>query len=251
MKRTRYQGVFSVVRFNWHFFLGAAIAAISLIAVACFLPFGFALLCLLAVFGVIVTVLVSLGATYLAYDASPLYRLDWLAPHLPDVGTVANVHAGFDETSGLLRELYPEIDWVVYDFYDPQKHTEISIRRAREAQPPVAGTISHSTGLFPAVDDSLDVILLTLAAHEIRDHIERASYFREMSRSLKPGGVIIVTEHLRDYPNLLAYNFGAFHFHTEKVWLETFQNAGLRVLARENTAPLITTYILTQDENNS
>jgi len=251
MKRSSVQGVFTVIRFNWHFYLIAMVGVMVLITAACFISGWISAFCLLAAAGMMVTMIISLVATYLAYDSSPLYRLDWLKSHLPDSGKGANIHAGFDETSGLLRECYPGIGWDVYDFYDPLKHTEVSIRRARASQPPVAGTVAHSTDKFPAEDDSLDIILLTLAAHEIRDHTERVSYFRDLRRSLKPGGVIVVTEHLRDFQNLVAYNLGAFHFHSAKTWLDTFREAGLSVSATERTAPLITTFTLTDNESDS
>ncbi len=38
------------------------------------------------------------------------------------------------------------------------------------------------------------------------------SFFNELNRVLKPNGQIVVTEHLRDLNNFLAYNIGFFHF---------------------------------------
>ncbi|WP_435893776.1 methyltransferase domain-containing protein [Oceaniferula spumae] len=251
MSRSPFQGVVTVVRFNWHFYLFALMGVIVLLTVALICSGWISLLSWLAALGVLLTTVMSLVATYLAYDGSRLYRLDWLAPHLPEQGAGANIHAGFDETTALLRACYPGIVWGVYDFYDPKKHTEVSIQRARKAQPPEAGTIAHATDCFPADDDSLDVILLTLAAHEIRDHRERVDYFRDLRRSLKPGGLIVVTEHLRDLQNLIAYNLGAFHFHTAGVWLKTFREAGLTVTGTSRTAPLITTFVLTDHEDDS
>lgn len=250
MSRKPFQGVAAVVRFNWHFYLGAAVVLAVLLVAATVFSGWLAVVFAVVAAGVALTTLLSLAATFLAYDASPLYRLDWLGELLPERGEAANIHAGFDETSCLLRARFPAINWRVYDFYDPAKHTELSIRRARKAHPPDPTAIVHSTDAFPAGEDAFDAVLLTLAAHEIRGHRERVNYFGGLRRSLKPGGLIVVTEHLRDARNLAAYNLGAFHFHTAGAWLRTFQDAGLAVRETFSPAPFITTFVLVNHANH-
>lgn len=244
MKRGPFQGCINVIRFNWHFFALAGLAVSALLGVA-WISSGWVSVCAMcAGAGVLISVASSLIATYRAYDGSGFYRLEWLDGKLPPCGVGANIHAGFDETTGLLWRRCPGVDWTAFDFYDPARHTEVSIRRARSVHPPAADTVAHSTSSFPADDASIDVILLTLAAHEIRDHKERITYFKDLRRVLKPDGVIIVTEHLRDPPNWMAYHIGALHFHSSAVWLHTFREAGLALVATERTAPLITTFTL-------
>jgi hypothetical protein len=238
------QGVLTVLRFNWHFFAIATAGLVALVVFAAFLPRPFDLLAVAAAQFAALLILVSLAATFVAYDASGLYRLDWLAPLLPPTGTAANIHAGFDETSVLLRARFPGIKWTVLDFYDSAKHTEISIRRARAANPPEPGTLALSTtapvfGIAP-----FDRVLLLLAAHEIRDHAERVGFFRALRRSLAPDGAILVVEHLRDPANLLAYHLGAWHFHSAPEWLATFRDAGLNVSDQRRLNPFITLFIL-------
>lgn len=250
MKRRPLQGVRTVVRFNWHFFAGAAaaIAVLSLGARALSSPASE--LALAAAIAASVAVFISLFATFIAYDATGLYSFAWLdhwmrveePPGRPLAA--ANIHAGFDETSELLAERYPVFAWSVFDFFDAAKHTEISIRRARAAHPPRPDTVALRDGVIPRPDASFDRILLILAAHEIRDHAERAAFFRELRRAVRPGGLIIVTEHLRDPANLLAYNLGAWHFHTPAEWLATFADAGLEVVARRQINPFVTTFVL-------
>jgi hypothetical protein len=65
-----------------------------------------------------------------------------------------------------------------------------------------------------------------------------------MKRVLKLNGKIIVTEHLRDFPNFLAYTIGFFHFHSKKTWKKTFQEADLKVSEEIKITPFLTTFIL-------
>jgi hypothetical protein len=83
-----------------------------------------------------------------------------------------------------------------------------------------------------------------LSAHEIRDPLERIAFFHELRRALSRDGLLIVTEHLRDWPNIAAYNLGSLHFHRPATWLDAFTAAELRLVATFRPAPLITTFIL-------
>jgi hypothetical protein len=244
VNRSRFQGVVTILRFNWHFFAGAALGLALLLALAVALPgpLGSAALALFLV-GVL-AVFLSLAASFVAYDAGGLYRLDWLDPWMQSVERAANLHAGFDETSVLLRARYPQVDWTVFDFYDPAKHTEISIRRARVARPPHPGTLALSTTSPSFGGRAYGRHLLILSAHEIRAHSERVSFFRALRLSLDADGAIIVVEHLRDPANCLVYTIGAWHFHTPSEWLATFAEAGLRVQARQRLNPFITLFVL-------
>lgn len=244
MKRSPLQGVATVVRFNWHFyaFALAGVAALGMAAVVA--PAGLALASAVAAALVTFTVVISLLATWLAYDASGFYGFNWLAPWMPAQGRGANIHAGFDESTALLRDHFPGLVWSVFDFYDPEKHTEVSIRRARHACPPSADTVRIPTRSLPLADASFDRILLLLAAHEIRDAQERTDFFRELHRILAPGGLVIVAEHLRDRPNIAAYNLGAWHFHRPAAWKTAFAAAGFEETATLKPAPFITAFIL-------
>ncbi|MBC8009458.1 MAG: methyltransferase domain-containing protein [Burkholderiales bacterium] len=249
MSRTAFQGLATVVRFNWHLYVLALIGVSALLIIAAFSPAWLALVC--AAFAVLATlsIILSLAATWLAYDASGLYRLHWLDPWMSAQGHAANIHAGFDETTPLLRTRFPAFTWGVFDFYDPVQHTEVSIRRARAAYPPPAETVAISTRHLPVVDASLDRILLILAAHEIRDPQERITFFRELHRALAPDGLLIVTEHLRDLPNIAAYNLGCFHFHRPSTWHDAFAAAQFTLAATLKPAPMITTFILKKHGN--
>lgn len=232
MKRTPHQGLWTVVRFNWHFFAIAG-AAVVILAAAGFWW--------LAVPGLLAVVIPLLATSY-AYDRSGLYDLRWL--DMTGVDTAANIHAGFDETTGLLRDRFPTVSWHVFEFYDPEKHTEISIRRARTVSTPDPATIAISSERIPLPDHALDRALLILAAHEIRDPAERTGFFRELKRVVKPEGGVIVVEHLRDAANLLAYGPGAFHFLTRAAWTATFGESGWEISREFRINKLITCFHL-------
>lgn len=251
VERRPFQGVWTIIRFNWHLHVIALAAIAFLLAGAVYLTGIAALVCTLLAISALLSVMLSLLATWHAYDASGLYQPAWLAPDLENARHAANIHAGFDETTAMLNSTFPKIDWHVFDFYDPSKHTEISIRRARKAHPPSPGTMTINTDQIPLAVSSLDRALLILAAHEIRDHDERVAFFRELKRVLAPGGRVIITEHLRDLANIAAYSIGAWHFHPRAEWLATFHAAGFRVAREFRNNLLITTFVLEPDANTA
>ena len=195
--------------------------------------------------GVLLTTVISLLVSWYVYDRSELYRFEWL-PELPAGSRIVNIHAGFDETSALLARKYPTANMTVLDFYDPALHTEVSIQRARKVYPPYPGTVAVSTDDPLLEDNSVEAVFLLMAAHEIRDAEERARFFQRLHRALKPGGRVVVTEHLRDLPNSLAYSFGVFHFLPYDDWYMTFFAAGFQTVSEEKLTPFLTTFTLTK-----
>lgn len=176
-----------------------------------------------------------------------MYSLNWLdSISLSKGSPIVNIHAGFDESSHLLKHKFPEAELSVLDFYDPVKHTEVSIKRARKAYPAFPGTKAISTSQLPLAESSGDCIFLILAAHEIRNEEERLAFFTGLKHALKPDGKIIVTEHLRDLPNFMAYTIGFFHFLPESHWKKAFKDSGLHISERFRITPFINTFILTK-----
>lgn len=241
--RRPFQGVLNIVRFNWHFYVFALALVLMLFFVADYFvpPLRTVLLiiCILAT----ASTLLSLLASFYVYDLSGLYNFKWLDPQNAK-NTIVNINAGFDETSTLLQAKFNQAELVVLDFYDPAKHTEISIKRARKAYPPFPGTQQTETGNLKLLDDSADKIFVILSAHEIRNESERIAFFKELKRAIKPTGQIYIIEHLRDVPNFLAYNIGFFHFHAKSSWLKTFDDAGLTLKNEIKLTPFISNFIL-------
>jgi hypothetical protein len=242
------QGVRNIVRFNWHFYALAAAGVVALAVLVFFLPENFRFLAGAGSLLILTPVALSLLVSLYVYDLSGLYELAWLdALGSEEHGKFANIHAGFDETSLLLRKKFPGVELLVFDFYDPEKHTEVSVKRARRAYPAFPGTREVSTSRLPLHNNSVDVIFLVFAAHEIRDEKERIAFFRELRRTLRDDGKIVVTEHLRDLPNFLAYTIGFFHFMPRSSWLRTFGQVGLKISGQEKVTPFVTTFILEKD----
>lgn len=249
IKRTAFQGVYNILRFNWHFYV---IAFVILGGFAFFIKYlpeylhaYFLIFCCTAIASIIISVLIS----YYVYDVSHLYEFNWL----PNCNNqkVLNINAGFDETSDFLLDKYPNTILSICDFYDPKKHTEVSIKRAREAYPPNESSISVTTDKLPFDDQSFDICLATLAAHEIRNEHERIQFFKELHRVTKKDGKIFVTEHLRDLNNFLVYTAGFLHFHSKSTWHHTFDKSQLEVSEEIKTTPFISTFILTKNGTTS
>ena len=250
--RKPFQGVWNIIRFNRHFYVPAVAALFILGFSVLYFPFQLRVWAYLLITAAAATVITTLLISYIIYDRSGFYQLSWLQLTFPaDDPVLVNIHSGFDETSHALSRKYPTAQLTVMDFYDPIKHTETAIKRARKAYPPYPGTIKVKTDSLPLADSSADHILLTFAAHEIRDQNERNLFFRELFRMLKPGGCIVVTEHLRDLPNFLAYNIGFFHFLSQKTWQETFKNGGWNVSSHVKFTPFVSIFTLTKHGTSS
>jgi ubiquinone/menaquinone biosynthesis C-methylase UbiE len=242
--RKPFQGVWNIVRFNWHFYVLAFGFLLVLVVLAnCLVPFSiyFWTIGLL----VLIPTVVSLFVSYYVYDVSELYKLNWLHDFNADQeATIVNINAGFDETSGLIDNKFPKAKLVVLDFYDPKTHTEISIKRARNAYPQFPNTVQVTTSKIPLETNSADLITVLFSAHEIRNEQERIVFFKELNRILQPEGQIIITEHLRDFANFCAYTIGFLHFYSKKTWHKTFHTAGFKIVKEQKITPFISTFIL-------
>lgn len=242
LKRGSFQGVANILRFNWPFFGFALAGTVATVFVASLAPTPWSVLGWLAATGILATTTVSLVVSWYVYDRSGLYTLAWLPERIPK--RILNINAGFDETSALLAARYPSANLEVHDFYEPARHTEASIRRARKAYPPYPGTQATTTGKLECPDSSADLICMILSAHEIRDEEERVGFFREVARVLESEGRIVIVEHLRDTANFLAYTIGFFHFHSHEAWERTFHGAGLTLETEVKHTPFLSVFIL-------
>jgi len=242
--RKPYQGVWNIVRFNWHFYLIAFGLIMLCLSVNHHLDRSLILITHIICLTTLTVIFISLAVSFYVYDISPLYSFDWLNKQNLRGGNWVNIHAGFDETSGLLKSKFPEIDLVVFDFYDPDVHTEVSIKRARRAYPAHKGAKKINTQNIPLDNQSVDYVFLILSAHEIRNMEERRVFFTESNRILRPKGKIIVVEHLRDWKNFFAYNIGFLHFYSAKTWLDTFRLAELKIAKEQKITPFISVFIL-------
>ncbi len=243
--RKPFQGVGNIIRFNWHFYLLSVTLAFFLLFLKNYFnePFHIYFSILLSL--ILLTTVITLLVSFYVYDLSGLYKLNWLSELLNENNNkIVNINSGFDETSILLKEKFPDSELIVFDFYNPLKHTEVSISRARKAYPPFPNTIQVSTSAIPLDDNYADKIFVILSAHEIRNESERIIFFKELERMLNQKGQIIVTEHLRNLPNFFAYNIGAFHFFSESSWKKIFETAHFKIVKTISVTSFIKTFIL-------
>jgi hypothetical protein len=254
LQRKKLQGIRNIIRFNWHFYVMALLAIFVLCVLQAFTKtILLVYLYHLLAFFVFVNTFMSLAVSLYVYDLSNLYSLNWLddvlLENLPKNAKLVNIHAGFDETSSLLAQKYNEANLQVFDFYDQQKHTEISIERARKAYPPYPNTQKITTQDIPLPNNSIDYIFLLFAAHEIRNDEERNIFFSILANKLTENGKLIVVEHLRDIPNFLAYTIGFLHFFPKKLWFTTFQQANLQILQEQKITPFVSVFTLSKINN--
>jgi len=246
--RKPFQGVINIIRFNWDFYLMAFTLIIILFSAAnCFekqIQISVYSVVILIALSTIISILVS----FYIYDLSGLYELKWIVL-TGNENLIINVNAGFDETTALIKNKFKGADLIALDFYDPIKHTERSIKRARKAYPSATDTISVITTNLPLEDNSADKIFVIFSAHEIRNKEERSLFFKELRRVLKPEGQIYLMEHLRDTVNFMAYNIGFLHFYSKNTWIETFDDAKLIIKHEIKITPFISTFILTKNGN--
>lgn len=249
--RGRFQGVGAIVRFNWPFYLVAALA-VFVLTISCFLvPVGWSLAVLLCgLSGGVYFLSVSLLVSYWIYDLSDLYRFRWLAriSGIRKAKRVVFCHCGFDEASELLKSEIGNAELVVLDHYDPERMTEASIKRARKLFPPTGETIAVAYDQWPTERDRADLVFGILAIHEFRSVGERAAWFAEAKRSLAAGGKIIVIEHVRDAANFLAFGPGFLHFHSVGKWRESWESAGLKLANTFRITPWVRVFAIKANE---
>jgi SAM-dependent methyltransferase len=249
--RTRWQGVSNIVRFNAPVYVLAMGVVVVATVVALMAPSPVALMA--AIVGIITMLLTagSLWASYVSYDSSGLYEWQWLRPWLPTSTTVmAHVHTGLDESTTTLRERFPGTTVHVFDASDTRAQTEPSIARARAIVPLHPDTIAVGMAALPLPAGSVDVVLLPMAAHEVRDDDTRAQWFNSLASSLRPGGRMLVIEHLRDARNAMAFHIGVLHFLSRATWLNTFRRAGLVVVGEQRIATFLWVFALQRSNDD-
>jgi hypothetical protein len=246
--RKPFQGITNIIRFNWHYYVIAFGLITIVLFTSKFLPGVLRISAIIILLMAVAGIIISLAISWYVYDHSELYSLNWLnSLNISSDKQLVNINAGFDETSSVLAHKFPGSGLLVFDFYDPAKHTEISVERARNACPAFPGTKTISTVDIPLQSTSVDYIFLLFAAHEIRNHKERIEFFTQLGNALRRNGKIIVTEHQRDIYNFLAYNIGFFHFFSNKTWNQTFAKAGLHKETTFKLTPFISTFVLTKN----
>lgn len=247
----RPSGVREVLRYNWPLYAAGGLAAAVGWTLAHYLPRRLprrtscgpataARTGALAATGLLAS---GTAASWWVYDRSELHTFSWLADLLPQgPGAHLVVSAGLDEASRPLARRYPASTQTVVDLYDPALTTEGSIRRARRRVPPADGTLPARPEHLPVPSASQDTVFLVFAAHELRHAHDRDALFAECARALRPGGALVLVEHLRDAANTTVYGPGAWHFLPRAEWLRLADGAGLSAAGERRIATFVTAF---------
>lgn len=244
IKRKKFQGVLNILSFNRHFYIyGLCVLALIITSYLIFhwSTTLFWVAVALFVYGLLMPLLVS---AYV-YDFSGYYNFDWLKNQKltdSESNQMVNINAGFDETSYIIKNHFPKSNLKVFDFYNPNQHTEPAIIRARKVSLVYPNTQQIKTYSIPLETNSVDTIFLLSAAHEIRSNKEKVQFLKECLRICKPNGQVIMVEHLRDFPNFLAFSIGFTHFFSKKVWKEAIKNAGFTFLKETKFTPYMSIF---------
>jgi ubiquinone/menaquinone biosynthesis C-methylase UbiE len=244
IKRRKFQGVLNILSFNRHFYVfGLIVLTIIIISYLVFswsnLLFWVVILAFL--YGLIMPLIVS---AYI-YDFSGYYDFKWLKSfNLTDSEDkqVLNINAGFDETSFIIKNYFPKSNLKVFDFYNAEQHTEPAIIRARKVSLVYPNTEQIISNTIPLKDNSVDLIFLLSAAHEIRSQDEKIHFLKECHRVCKSNANVIMIEHLRDFPNFLAFSVGFTHFFSKKTWRNAFKEAGFTTFTEQKFTPFMSIF---------
>jgi SAM-dependent methyltransferase len=181
----------------------------------------------------------SFWAFHWMFDRSELLRGQWVAAEAdsPPKSWVL-INAGLAETTVPLQEVFPNAEGKALDIFDPASMTEPAITRVRQQKTGVpAATVPPDA--LPVANRSANLVLVMLAAHEIRDGGARERFFRELARIVAPDGKVILVEHLRDLAAALAFGPGMFHFLPRREWLRLGSLAGLQLEHERRMTPFV------------
>jgi SAM-dependent methyltransferase len=230
--RGQFDGVLQIVRYNWTLYLAALFVSVLVLGfVAVFHPpAALAALLVLGAVAAVFWLALSLAVSHYVYDRSDLYRWEWIRERVaPNPGHVVNIHAGLDETSLALQEVYPAAEVTILDIYDPAEMPEPSIARARREARSLLASVKADFRQLPLPTASADLVTVIFVAHELRRAASKEALFRELARVIKPGGNVLLVEHLRDAWNLAAFGPGAFHFFPRREWLRVAAATGFEL----------------------
>ena len=246
LSNLQYSGMISTLLYNWPIFAGALFFGLVALGVGLWLPTPWSWILLssgLASLGLMSTILV---ASFVVYDWGRRHEYDRLA----ELGTLAEARVVVDITCGKLRGsrgLLAHLHrgyYFLIDIYDPDKMTDLALRRARAMEPPLQAQqrIHHRSAKpasLPLPHNWADVIYCHFSLHELRDSADRDAIFRELARILKPEGRLLIAEHSRDWRNFLVFGPGAFSFFSPAAWQQHLAQAGLAIRHHERWRGLV------------
>ena len=242
--RKPFQGVLNILSFNRHYYVWGLGILAALFASRFVIEWPSSLFWLVIaafLFGLIMPLIVS---AYV-YDFSGYYKFNWLKRLTSNdeaVKLIVNINAGFDETSFIIKGKFPQSDLRVFDFYNARQHTEPAIKRARKVSLIYPDTRQIASSAIPLKNNCADIVFLLSAAHEIRSNEEKVRFLKECFRICKSDGKVIMVEHLRDFPNFLAFTVGFAHFFSRSTWKNAFERAGFSFFQETKFTPFMSIF---------
>jgi SAM-dependent methyltransferase len=229
----------TVVRFNWPKYVGAVVLAVVAWRVppaATPAPVHVALLAGAAA-GVGWAVS-SLLATWWVYDHADVYRR--VPADLGAVGEWCSVHTGFDEATPVLTAVVGGAPATIVALAVPGR---ASIRRARAGGGAPSDGLAGTCAVLPVATGSCDTAFLTFAVHEVRVPENQRTLFAELHRVVRPGGRLVVTEHVRDAANAAVFGPGALHFGSAWRWRALAARAGFDCGSETKITPYVRRFV--------
>jgi len=244
MERKKFQGALNILSFNRHFYVIGLGALAALFATRWLVEWPHLLF-----WGIVSAFLYGLTMPLMVsayvYDFSGYYQFSWLNTLVRDqhpIKLVVNINAGFDETSFIIKNKFPDSDLKVFDFYNAERHTEPAIKRARKVSLTYPNTRQIASNSIPLKNSTADIVFLLSAVHEIRSQAEKVLFLKECRRLCKHDGKVIMVEHLRDFPNFLAFSVGFTHFFSRSAWRRAFQDAGFSTFRETKFTPFMSVF---------
>jgi ubiquinone/menaquinone biosynthesis C-methylase UbiE len=145
---------------------------------------------------------------------------------------------------------FPGSNGTLVDFFDPATMTEPSISRARHVAASAAESIRVNASALPFANEELDAAFVFFSAHELRQAEARTQFFGELRRVLKPSGRIVLLEHLRDWPNFLAFGPGSFHFLSRRTWMSGIESSDLALIQESAVTAFVRVLVLARGERS-
>jgi SAM-dependent methyltransferase len=236
---TRPSGALRIFLYNWPVYAGTWVSALVILSLRPLLRSPQVWIASLVAGSLLVWSLLSLLVSSYIYDRSELVSGTWVPRLLdPQIRRWAMIHAGLDG----------EVEWQAVmpgacvaklDIFDPRVMSSPSIARARTRTPPALPASRCNPTALALEDESCDAIVVAFTAHEIRDRAAREAFFDELRRSLRPGGKILLVEHVRDLANFLAFGLGYLHFVSRREWLRLGSQAKLAIAGETRITPWV------------
>jgi SAM-dependent methyltransferase len=194
------------------------------------------------------------AASFLAFhwmfDRSQLLCGQWLKQELAEEpARWIQINVGLEETTLPLEEVFAGSAGKTLDLYDPAVMTEPAVTRAKQDKSQAASVPVRPEAL-PVEDAWADLVVVTLAAHEIRNAVKRELFFRELRRIVSPTGKVVLVEHLRDLAAALAFGPGIFHFFPRSQWLQTGSRCGLELVGERSITPFVRVFVYRRDQRD-